>query len=85
MSGFEIDFDSWVKNETTRQSQKTLQNHIGDFHQNILGYSKDWKNMKVGNVIDLVSEKNMIISEIKNKYNTISGVSFQTYIIHLIN
>lgn len=73
MSGFEIDFDSWVKNETTRQSQKTLQNHIGDFHQNILGYSKDWKNMKVGNVIDLVSEKNMIISEIKNKYNTISG------------
>lgn len=73
MSGFEIDYDSWLKSETTRQAQKTLQNHIGDFHQNILGYSKGWTNMKVGNVIDLASEENKAIAEIKNKYNTISG------------
>ena len=73
MSGFEIDYDTWLKSETTRQAQKTLQNHIGDFHQNILGYSKGWTNMKVGNVIDLVSENNKAIAEIKNKYNTISG------------
>jgi Eco47II restriction endonuclease len=73
MSGFEVDFDSWVKSETSRQAQKTLQNHIGDFHQNILGYSNSWKNMKVGNVIDLLSEENKIIAEVKNKYNTVSG------------
>jgi len=73
MSGFEVDYDTWLKSETTRQAQKTLQNHIGDFHQNILGYSNGWKNMKVGNVIDLVSEENKTIAEIKNKYNTISG------------
>ncbi|MFO7656173.1 MAG: Eco47II family restriction endonuclease [Bacteroidales bacterium] len=83
MSGFEIDYDTWLKSETTRQAQKTLQNHIGDFHQNILGKSygdfhknsKDmiWMNMKVGNIIDLVSESNKAIAEIKNKYNTISG------------
>jgi hypothetical protein len=73
MSGFEIEFDTWIKSETTRQAQKTLQNHIGDFHQNILGYSEGWTNMKVGNVIDLVSEKNKMIAEVKNKYNTISG------------
>jgi hypothetical protein len=73
MSGFEIDFKTWTKSETTRQAQKTLQNHIGDFHQNILGYSKDWTNKGVGNIIDLLSEKNKTIAEIKNKYNTISG------------
>jgi hypothetical protein len=71
MSGFEIDYLTWLKSETTRQAQKTLQNHIGDFHQNILGYSEGWTNMKVGNVIDLVSEKNKAIAEIKNKFNTI--------------
>ncbi len=73
MSGFEIDYNTWLKSETTRQAQKTLQNHIGDFHQNILGYSKDWTNKGVGNIIDLLSEKNKTIAEIKNKYNTISG------------
>lgn len=73
MSGFEIDYKTWLKSETTRQAQKTLQNHIGDFHQNILGYSKGWKNKEVGNIIDILSEEKKIIAEIKNKYNTISG------------
>ncbi|MDD4190987.1 MAG: Eco47II family restriction endonuclease [Mangrovibacterium sp.] len=73
MSGFEIEYDPWIKSENTRQAQKSLQNHIGDFHQNILGYSKGWTNMKVGNVIGLVSEENKTIAEVKNKYNTISG------------
>ena len=73
MSGFDIDYNTWLKSETTRQAQKTLQNHIGDFHQYILGYSKDWTNKGVGNIIDLLSEKNKTIAEIKNKYNTISG------------
>lgn len=72
MSGFKIDYKTWLKSETTRQAQKTLQNHIGDFHQNILGYSNGWTNMKVGNVIDLYSEPNKIVAEVKNKYNTIS-------------
>ncbi len=73
MYGFDIDYDTWLKSETTRQAQKTLQNHIGDFHQNILGYSKSWTNKGVGNIIDLLSDENKIIAEIKNKYNTISG------------
>lgn len=73
ISGFEVDYSKWIENETTRQAQKTLQNHIGDFHQNILGYSKGWNNMKVGSVIDLFSAENGIIAEVKNKYNTISG------------
>lgn len=73
MSGFGIDFKTWMDSETARQAQKTLQNHIGNFHQNILGYSKGWTNMRVGNVIDLVSDVNKTVAEIKNKYNTVSG------------
>jgi hypothetical protein len=73
MSGFSIDYDTWHNSETTRQAQKTLQNHIGDFHQRILGYPKGWTNKGVGNIVDLLSEDKKIIAEIKNKYNTISG------------
>lgn len=73
ISGFQIDHDTWLKSETTRQAQKTLQNHIGDFHQKILGSVKDWENKTTGNVIDLVSHKHKILAEIKNKHNTISG------------
>ncbi|MFA5518906.1 MAG: Eco47II family restriction endonuclease [Spirochaetota bacterium] len=73
ISGFDIDYETWFKNETTWQVQKTLQNHVGDFHQKVLGSVKDWKDLGVGSVIDLLSEKFKIIAEVKNKYNTISG------------
>ncbi|MBX2944701.1 MAG: Eco47II family restriction endonuclease [Cyclobacteriaceae bacterium] len=73
IAGFSSDFETWYKSETTRQAQKTLQNHVGDFHQNILGAVNGWENMKKGQVIDLVSFEKKIVAEIKNKYNTISG------------
>jgi hypothetical protein len=73
ISGFEMNYLSWKKNETARQAQKTLQNHIGEFHQKILGSVKGWENKTTGNVIDLVSHKHKILAEVKNKYNTISG------------
>ena len=72
ISGFELDYKAWIKSETTRQAKKTLQNHIGEFHQIILGSVKGWDNMKTGHVIDLVSEKNKVVAEIKNKFNTVS-------------
>lgn len=73
MSGFDMDHETWYLSETSRQAQKTLQNHVGEFHQNILGAVAGWKNMGVGSVIDLVCEKKKIIAEVKNKYNTLSG------------
>ena len=73
MSGFEINYEAWIKSETNRQAQKTLQNHIGDFHQKILGSISGWDNMKTGKEVDLYSESNKIIAEVKNKYNTLSG------------
>jgi hypothetical protein len=73
ISGFEMDYNDWIRSETARQAQKTLQNHIGEFHQNILGSCKGWKNLHTGSVVDLVSGEKKIISEVKNKHNTISG------------
>lgn len=73
IAGFGLDYENWIKSETNRQAQKTLQNHVGDFHQTILGECDGWKNLKTGNVFDLVSEKYKIIAEVKNKYNTVSG------------
>lgn len=72
IAGFKHDYKSWLTSEISRQAQKALQNHIGDFHQNILGHSRDWENKKTGNVIDLVSNKNKIIAEVKNKHNTVT-------------
>lgn len=73
MSGFEMNYEDWIANETARQAQKTLQNHVGEFHQNILGSCDGWVNMNKGGVIDLISKEEKIIAEVKNKYNTISG------------
>jgi hypothetical protein len=73
MAGFGLDHAGWVRVELMRQAQKTLLNHIGGFHQNILGAVKGWENMKTGAVVDVVSEKHKVIAEVKNKHNTLSG------------
>lgn len=73
MSGFVLDHAGWVRIELMRQAQKTLLNHIGGFHQNILGAVDGWENMKTGSVVDVVSEKHKVIAEVKNKHNTLSG------------
>lgn len=63
----------WLQQEKARQIQKTLQNAVGDFHQSILGCVDGWTNLNTGNVVDLSSDSNKIIAEIKNKYNTTKG------------
>lgn len=73
MAGFSLEHEAWVKNETARQAQKSLQNHVGEFHQNILGQVMGWENLGTGNVVDLVCEEQKIIAEVKNKHNTLSG------------
>lgn len=73
MSGFGMDYNEWIKSEEARQAQKTMQNHVGTFHQNILGSCNGWQNMNTGNNVDLVNATQNIIAEVKNKHNTISG------------
>jgi len=72
---FNIDYKTWVESETIRQCQKTLQNHIGDFHQKLLGYVNGFEDLGVGasSGVDLKCDSKMIVAEIKNKYNTVTG------------
>jgi hypothetical protein len=69
VQGFNL--DDWLKKERARQVQKTVQNKIGEFHQDILGSIPGWKNLKKG--VDICNEERKIIAEIKNKYNTVKG------------
>ena len=66
-------YDQWIEAEKSRQIQKTLQNAIGTFHEEIIGEIKGFKNLKVGEIIDIISEDKKIIAEIKNKWNTTKG------------
>ena len=68
-----ISYKDWLKQEKARQTQKTMQNSIGDFHQDILGSISGWKNLGVGGGLDVINEKMKIIAEVKNKYNTTKG------------
>jgi hypothetical protein len=72
MSSFSIGFGQWLENEKIRQAQKTLSNHIGSFHQNILGALEGWETLE-GGVVDVISHGQKIIAEIKNKHNTVKG------------
>ena len=65
------DFDSWEAAERDRQLQKSLQNKIGYFHQNLIINMTGWsKAAKIG---DAINEEKKMIVEVKNKYNTEKG------------
>lgn len=75
-----ITFEEWISQERLRQSQKTLQNLVGYFHQHILGHVDGWSDSGQGGSYDLISEDKRIIVELKNKHNTMnSSSSSQTY------
>lgn len=73
IAAFELSYEDWKKSEAARQAQKTLQNHVGEFHQRILGSVDGWDNLEVGSEVDLANHGEQIIAEIKNKYNTMKG------------
>lgn len=64
---------NWKDQEVGRQSQKTLQNKVGNLHEYTIDCFDDWENLDTGKVIDIVSHKNKVIAEIKNKHNTTKG------------
>ena len=63
----------WLHAEKARQLQKTLQNHIGEFHQCIIGALEGWEDLGQGKVLDVINRDSGIIAEIKNKWNTTKG------------
>ena len=71
-----------------RQKQKSLQNEIGNIHQEILGSLDGWSDLGIGGVIDLENKEKKIIAEIKNKWNTTKGnhmTEIYDDINHLLN
>lgn len=75
-----IELSEWSTLERDRQVQKSIQNSIGEFHQNLLGCFKNWSNPGRGGSVDLISEKYQVIAEVKNKHNTLnSGGQNDTY------
>ena len=72
-AAFDINHKAWRGSEIIRQCQKTLQNHVGELHQKILGEVDGWQDLGKGSVIDLVCDEKKIIAEVKNKYNTVTG------------
>lgn len=73
MSGFKTDELAWLAGEKNRQAQKSLQNHVGIFHQAILGGLAGWQDLGTGGVVDVVSLERKLIAEVKNKHNTVKG------------
>jgi hypothetical protein len=68
------DNDDWKKSEFQRQLQKTLNNHIGRFHQNIMCSLKDCKEPPEHGT-DFICKKKKIYAEIKNKWNSTNADS----------
>lgn len=68
-----ITLSEWIKREKTRQMQKTLQNAIGTFHQNVIGSIDGWEDLGTGNIVDLRCQSKKILAEVKNKWNTTKG------------
>ena len=69
----DVSFSEWKEQEVARQSQKTLQNKVGNLHEYVIECFDGWINLPTGSVIDLVNHKDKIIIEVKNKHNTTKG------------
>lgn len=75
-----VSFDEWSNFELVRQNDKTINNKIGEFHQELLGHVDGWVDLGIGDEteIDLKKEDNSIFIELKNKYNTMNSSSTKT-------
>lgn len=68
-----INLSSWITQEKVRQSQKTLQNCIGNFHQSVIASFDGWEDLATGKIVDIRNRKRKIVAEVKNKFNTTKG------------
>ena len=72
-----------IETEVLRQLDKTRNNAIGYFHQNIFRYVKGWK--MASNPFDVVNEQESIFVEVKNKFNTMNSTSKQRTMTIMLN
>lgn len=69
-----IDEENLIQSEILRQIDKSINNSIGTFHEQVLG---GIKGFEVGNLsgFDIKAEDNTLFADIKNKHNTMNSSS----------
>ena len=78
---YDKSYDSIIKMEIDRQRDKTNNNAIGYFHQNMFKYIKNCVVPREGWDVIFDNGKNKVYVEMKNKHNTMNSSSAQkTYI-----
>lgn len=70
----DIDEESLIKAEVLRQVDKSFNNSIGTFHENILGGIKGYEVGKLSG-FDIKAVDNTLFADIKNKHNTMNSSS----------
>lgn len=78
-----ISLSKWLEQEKSRQVQKSLQNAIGYFHQEVLGAMPGWESLPIGGIIDIRNRDKKIVAEVKNKHNTTNSSSAEALYDHL--
>jgi hypothetical protein len=77
----DIDEEDLIQAEILRQIDKSINNSIGTFHEQILGGIKDYQLVNLGK-IDIKANDNTLFADVKNKHNTMNSKSeeslFQT-------
>ena len=73
----EIDEESLIQSEILRQIDKSINNSIGTFHEQILG---GIKGFEVGNLsgFDIKAKDDTLFADIKNKHNTMNSSSAES-------
>ncbi|WP_353777447.1 Eco47II family restriction endonuclease [Winogradskyella sp. 3972H.M.0a.05] len=66
-----------IKFEVSRQIDKSINNAIGTFHEEILGGIKGFSNGKLSGY-DIKADDNSLFAEIKNKHNTMNSSSAES-------
>lgn len=69
-----IDEESLIKGEILRQIDKSINNSIGTFHEQILGGIKGYEVGKLSG-FDIKANDNTLFADIKNKHNTMNSSS----------
>lgn len=67
------DLKTWMASEKVRQAQKTLQNSVGTFHQELIGGIDNCQGLGTGGGIDVENISAGWVAEVKNKFNTVKG------------
>jgi hypothetical protein len=72
-----LDEETLIKTEITRQIDKSINNSIGTFHEEILG---GIKGFEIGNLsgFDIKATNDTLFADIKNKHNTMNSSSAES-------